>query len=351
MLNNNIDKFLNKDKEYTEDYFLELLNNNEICSYLDNITKDINYIKLKKIPFNNINIKRLIKIYLIINSKNNIQNKYNILNKDMDDNYFNEILEYIRNYRFIDTNFTKRLIEEYNKNNDNNLKDIIIYSNQYIIIKYILSLTTDKILIQDLIQEGNIGLLKALSKYGINSDLPFHYFAYWYVRVFIDNYFYNNNKMTVKSTKNIELTNNIKKYIQEYEIKYLKSPSIEEIINYFDISKKRYNNLMLSEDINSLNTKNDEEDELIDYICYEKDLIDKKDEEQYVKTILNEMSKIINNDAIEIINKKLGLLEEEKKFIEIARDLGVTKQAVSQKYLRALDKIKKSDKIKKLIKE
>ena len=215
-MDNIIDKYLDKDINYTFEQYLKFSQIPEVIKYVEEKVNNINYLEFSNINFNNIHEKRLIKIYYILHSKEFILSKYHLLNNCNEEQVL-DILYSIKKYRFVYIEFMDKIIKQYYKNKNDKIKDIIIFSNQFIIADYILSLTDDKNIIFDLIQEGNLGLVKALLKYDINLGLPFHYYAYWYVRKYIDTYFILNNKFTIKTPKNICVSNEIYDYIDEYK--------------------------------------------------------------------------------------------------------------------------------------
>ncbi len=119
----------------------------------------------------------------------------------------------------------------------------------------------------DLIQEGNIGLIKAAEKYD-PSKAKFSTYATWYIKREI--------RVAVENDKMIKISRNKNTSISEYKYKYVqlknllcRDPSISEFIDYYDVDEKEFTEIyMLLFDTISFNSKisDNSEDELIDFI-------------------------------------------------------------------------------------
>ncbi len=119
----------------------------------------------------------------------------------------------------------------------------------------------------DLIQEGNIGLIKAIEKYDSNKG-SFSTYATWYIKREI--------RVAIADDKMIRIPKYKNNSINEYKYKYVqlknllcRDPSISEFIDYYDVDEKEFTEIyMLLFDTISFNSKisDNSEDELIDFI-------------------------------------------------------------------------------------
>lgn len=87
---------------------------------------------------------------------------------------------------------------------------------------------------------------------------------------------------------------------------------------------------------------------MIDYISCKENFDIDIDGICFLKFIISELEKRFNKNRLEVFKKRLGLLEEEKNFVEIGKELNITKQAVDQKYMRILKKIQNDNDLMKL---
>ena len=78
----------------------------------------------------------------------------------------------------------KELFKRY-KNNDLKAKDEIVKGNQRLVVKVAKRNANKGVDLLDLIQEGNIGLMKAIDNYSVHKNSKFSTFAVWYIRSYV----------------------------------------------------------------------------------------------------------------------------------------------------------------------
>lgn len=105
-----------------------------------------------------------------------------------------------------------------------NLRFVISVAKQY---------ATDKISLEDLVNEGNIGLIKAVEKFDITKGYKFISFAVWWVRKLMMEYVSNHGKTVRIPANRINEMSKLNKYISAVEQKNCYKVDIEEIISEF----------------------------------------------------------------------------------------------------------------------
>jgi len=105
-----------------------------------------------------------------------------------------------------------------------NLRFVISVAKQY---------ATDKISLEDLVNEGNIGLIKAVEKFDITKGYKFISFAVWWVRKLMMEYVSNYGKTVRIPANRINEMSKLNKYISAVEQKNCHKVDIEEIISEF----------------------------------------------------------------------------------------------------------------------
>jgi RNA polymerase primary sigma factor len=105
-----------------------------------------------------------------------------------------------------------------------NLRFVISVAKQY---------ATDKIPLEDLVNEGNIGLIKAVEKFDPTRGYKFISFAVWWVRKFIMEYVSNYGKTIRIPSNRINELSKLNKYISAVEQKTSHRADIEEVISQF----------------------------------------------------------------------------------------------------------------------
>ena len=105
-----------------------------------------------------------------------------------------------------------------------NLRFVISVAKQY---------ATDKISLEDLVNEGNIGLIKAVEKFDPTKGYKFISFAVWWVRKLIMEFVSNYGKSVRIPANRINELSKLNKYVSAVEQKNCHKADIEEVINQF----------------------------------------------------------------------------------------------------------------------
>lgn len=283
----NLNKILDyfKDLEEIFDNCKEMIDINELINLLKNNKKIYSLTEVafkyyeKNIINNRINdstdcriLISFIEAYCLIN---NIEIKEeNILNYDNDTiNYDTDALEnYLRNikrYKVLNRDEERNLITRA-KQGDDLAKDQIICCNIRLVASIVLKHYRYREIPElDLIQEGTFGLIKALEKYDLNTNYKFSTYAYSWIKQFIDRFLLTKGRNIYIPIKMQEKIKEYRKKELEFENKYKRKPTCEEISNItgYDQSTIQLIEANLSDSISydaQINT--DEDDSFLDLI-------------------------------------------------------------------------------------
>ena len=245
----NLNKILDyfKDLEEIFDNCKEMIDINELINLLKNNKKIYSLTEVafkyyeKNIINNRINdstdcriLISFIEAYCLIN---NIEIKEeNILNYDNDTiNFDTDALEnYLRNikrYKVLNRDEERNLITRA-KQGDDLAKDQIICCNIRLVASIVLKHYRHREIPElDLIQEGTFGLIKALEKYDLNTNYKFSTYAYSWIKQFIDRFLLTKGRNIYIPIKMQQKIKEYRKKELEFENKYKRKPTCEEISN------------------------------------------------------------------------------------------------------------------------
>ena len=121
----------------------------------------------------------------------------------------------------------------------NEARRILVLSNTRLVIKIAKKYLNNGILFEDLIQEGNIGLLRAVDKFDGKRGLKFSTHATWWIRQSITRAIDRNKKN--KKGISFHFNYQIQKFYRDkikLSLELKREPTTEDIVKFLNISKK-----------------------------------------------------------------------------------------------------------------
>ena len=177
------------------------------------------------------------------------------------DQYLNDI----RNIKLLTKEEEKSLVLQIKKG-DERAKEIFILHNLRLVISIAKKYINKGIPINDLIQEGNLGLIRAAEKFELDKDIKFSTYATWWIKQKIRRAITNQVRM-------IKIPDHLfHRSIQLNDELYL-SPekSMDQVRKSTNLSKRQFDDLLLvsgpTVSLNSQSTLFDTTDELADSIA------------------------------------------------------------------------------------
>ena len=222
-------------------------------------------------------------------------------------------------------------------NGDELARNRLIEANMRLIVSVAKKYTYSGVPLSDLIQEGVLGLNRAIEKFDYTRGFKFSTYATWWIRLAVTRSIAEKSKIVRIPIHIVELIGKIKKFKKQFYVEHQREATVEEIIDNMNYSEKNVRRALavMSQSITSLESPvtDDNESTVGEFVPDEREDPIKSAVNSVLRTELIDLFDSLTEREKGILIMMYGLDNPDgqpHELTEIGKKFGISKERVRQ---------------------